>query len=419
MTPSKSPEEMYEEKEGRVRTTIQLQQPDRVPVLLGMAYFPGKYTNTPTSAAYYDPPRWNAAYKKTIIDMDPDLYRAAYGTGSGKALEILGTNQYAWPGYNLPDTSGHQYVEGEYMKEDEYDMFLHDHSDFLVRRYLPRVWKAMAPLAELPPLRMLSGAGLVNFALYFTDPEFQQMAQLMAKAGEETEKFRDLKGDFDEEMAELGYPAHSTGAAGVGGAPFDEISDFYRGMKGSMVDMYRRPDQLLAACDFVLNQRIKSARPANPKARGNPKRLFIALHRGAEGFMSKRQFEKFYWPGLKAALLKSVELGYVPMPFFEGAFGDRLEYLLELPKGKVVAHFEHMDMKKAKDVLGKQICIMGDVPSSLLQVGSVGEVEEYCKNLIQYCGKGGGFILTNGSSIDNAKPENVKAMCDSVKKFRP
>jgi hypothetical protein len=53
-----------------------------------------------------------------------------------------------------------------------------------------------------------------------------------------------------------------------------------------------------------------------------------------------------------------------------------------------------------------------------LQVGSVQDVEEYCKKLIQYCGKGGGFILTNGSSLDEVNPANLKAMIDSVKKFR-
>ena len=93
--------------------------------------------------------------------------------------------------------------------------------------------------------------------------------------------------------------------------------------------------------------------------------------------------------------------------------------MLELPKGKVVCHFEHMDMKRAKEVLGNHCCIMGNVPSSLLQVASAGEVEEFCKNLIKVAGKGGGFIMSNASSIDDAKPENVKAMCDSVKKFHP
>ena len=133
--------------------------------------------------------------------------------------------------------------------------------------------------------------------------------------------------------------------------------------------------------------------------------------------MSRKHFETFYWPGLKKAILTAVDLGFIPMPFCEGKYGDRLEYFLELPKGKVVCHFEHMDMARAKEVLGDHLCIMGNVPSSLLQIGSSQEVEEYCKNLIKVCGKGGGFILTNGSSIDEAKPANVKAMVDSVKKY--
>jgi uroporphyrinogen-III decarboxylase len=206
---------------------------------------------------------------------------------------------------------------------------------------------------------------------------------------------------------------------GAGGAPFDAVSDFYRGMRGAMLDMYRHPDQLVAMCDKLLQWRISRAVPADPKKRGNPKRLFLALHRGAEGFMSKKQFEKFYWPGLKKAMLTSIELGYVPMPFCEGAYGDRLEYFLELPKGKVVAHFDLTDMFKAKEVLKDHTCIMGNVPSSILQVGSPRDVEDYCKKLIKVCGKGGGFILTNGSSIDEAKPENIRAMVNSVKKYGP
>ena len=75
-------------------------------------------------------------------------------------------------------------------------------------------------------------------------------------------------------------------------------------------------------------------------------------------------------------------------------------------------------MVRAKEVLGDHACIMGNVPPGLLQVGSPQEVEEYCKKLIKVCGKGGGFILANGSAMDTARPANVKAMIDSVKKFR-
>jgi len=57
----------------------------------------------------------------------------------------------------------------------------------------------------------------------------------------------------------------------------------------------------------------------------------MPLHRGSEGFMSRKQYETFYWPGLKKALLANIEMGYTPMPFFEGKCDDRLEYLLEIP----------------------------------------------------------------------------------------
>ena len=74
-------------------------------------------------------------------------------------------------------------------------------------------------------------------------------------------------------------------------------------------------------------------------------------------------------------------------------------------------------MFKAKEVLGNHHCIQGGVHPTLLEVGSPSEVEEYCKKLIKVVGKGGGFILSAGSAIDFAKPENIKVMVDSVKKY--
>lgn len=135
--------------------------------------------------------------------------------------------------------------------------------------------------------------------------------------------------------------------------------------------------------------------------------------------MSKKQFEKFYWPGLKQALLCTIEMGIVPIVFCEGQCGDRLEYFLELPKGKAICLFDQTDMSRAKEVMRDHICIMGNVPSILLQAGSTQEVEEYCAKLIKVCGQGGGFILSAGSSIDEAKPASIKAMIDSVKKYHP
>lgn len=416
---SRDPEQLYEEREKRVRDAIQLQEPDRVPAVLGGAYFAAAYAGVPASSIYYDLPTWKAAYKKLLLDFEPDLHSENANMTGGLTLEALGAMQIRWPGYNLPDNASYQYVEGEYMKEDEYPLFFSDPTDFMLRRFLPRVFKALVPLSKLPPLRtMFASAGFAGMTPLFSAPEFVNLAGALYQAGQAQQKWREEARGFQEELARLGFPAAFHGG-GLVSAPFDVVSDFLRGMKGTMMDMFRHPDELLAACDKVLEWQTASALPADPRRRGNPKRSFMALHRGSEGFMSVKQFEKFYWPGLKKAILAHIKLGYVPTVFMEGKFDSRLEYLLELPKKSTICRFVDTDMERAKAVLGDHLCIMGNVPLSMLQFASASEVDEYCRKLIKTCGKGGGFILTAASSsITEAKPENVRAMVDSVKKYR-
>jgi uroporphyrinogen-III decarboxylase len=144
---------------------------------------------------------------------------------------------------------------------------------------------------------------------------------------------------------------------------------------------------------------------------------FMALHRGADGFMSLEQFEKFYWPYLLKQVHALVDAGYIPEIFFEGDYTQRLEYLLELPKGKVIARMDRTDMARAKEILGGHVCLSGNVPSSLLQTGTVDEVKEYCKWLIDVAGKDGGLIVGPRSVVDEVKPENLKAMIDFTKEY--
>jgi uroporphyrinogen-III decarboxylase len=112
-----------------------------------------------------------------------------------------------------------------------------------------------------------------------------------------------------------------------------------------------------------------------------------------------------------------VEVGYTPEIFFEGDYTQRLEYLRELPKGKVIARFDRSDMAKAKEILGGHVCISGNVPASLLQTSDVAGVKKYCKWLIDVVGKDGGFIMGPGSVVDEVKPENLKAMVDFTREY--
>ncbi len=417
----KTPEELYELKEKRIRDAIQLQEPDKIPVIVKANYFAARYTGIPMSTVFYDAVAWKDAVKRTMLDLQPDAYRLSESF-SGRVLEALNPQHMRWPGGTLSPDVSYQYIDGEYMKADEYDLFLSDASDFMLRMYLPRLFGALEPLAKLPRLTNLIGTSFVGIVQLFATPEFRQLAESLQQAGEEQVNWQAIMGSLEEEMAAIGMPPlwHSSQAAGfAGGAPFDTFADYLRGMHGTMVDMYRQPAKLLAACDKVWQLRLARAKPADPQKRGNPKRVPIVVHWGAEGFMSKKQFESFYWPGWKKVILASIDYGYVPILVLEGKFGDRLEYLLELPQKQFIVFLHETDMALGKSVLGNHCCIMGNVPASLLEVGSVSEVEDYCRNLIEVCGKGGGFILTNRGSLDEAKPANVKAMVDSVIKYHP
>ena len=411
-TTGKSTEQLYEEREKRVRDTIEVQQPDRIPITATVNVH--KYTGIPNSAGYYDPIVFKRAMRKIAVDFQPDMCNAGLPM-SGAALTALDVKNRLWPGGPLPPDYDYQFVEGEWMKEDEYDLFLSDPTDFVMRYYLPRMYGAMAPLSKLPPIGNLF-QGFEGITPMFASREFIKMAKSLAGAGRETKKFRKTIGDSAEDLAELGFPvvAH-LGGGGIGGAPFDVVSSFLRGMKGSMLDMYRRPEKLLQACDMILERRIANATPADPKKRGNPKRSGMPLWRGDKSFMSEKQFDKFYWPGLKKALQATIDIGFVPIPFFEAEFGDRLGRLLELPKGKVVASIEYVDAVKAKDMLKGHTCLYVRIPLAS-KVWSLRQVEECTKDLIDKCGKGGGLIV-EVRLPDKGTTADYKKLLDSIREY--
>ena len=63
------------------------------------------------------------------------------------------------------------------------------------------------------------------------------------------------------------------------------------------------------------------------------------------------------------------------------------------------------------------VCMEGNVPSALLQVGSVQDVKDRCKKLIDFFGKSGGFIIALRRSTDEVKPQNLKATVDFTHEY--
>ncbi|HZK25755.1 MAG TPA: uroporphyrinogen decarboxylase family protein [Oscillospiraceae bacterium] len=403
-----------EAKISRFVAAETLGTPDRVPTFTVPTFFPTKMTGMTVKDAFYDQEKLLEAYHKYLEVYDPDMYfgpNVAVGV-SGAALDILETKQIMWPGNGVDDNASFQLVEGEYMTQAEYDQFLNDSSDFNLRVYLPRVHNALAGFGKFPPLLSIANGYNSPFIGAFADPKILQSLKKIVEAAEIQAKWMENYAAFEKEAAEHG---HVNLMGGIALAPFDLISDMLRGMKGTMFDMFQEPDKLLAAQDKFLPLAINSA-IGMTKAANNP-RVFIPLHRGADGFMSNKQFEKFYWPHLKKIIEAITDAGCIAYPFFEGTYDERLEYLQELPSGKTVAWFDRSDMVRVKEVLGGKLCIAGGMPITLLQASTVAGVKEYTKDMIDTVGRDGGFIMTPSSVLDEAEPALVKAWHDAVNEF--
>jgi uroporphyrinogen-III decarboxylase len=408
-------EQLYKEREKRVNDAIGLKVPDRVPLAVSLGFFAAKYAGYTNQEVMYDPDKlWDAQWK-TTFDFPQDLERDPFGlTLLGPTLDRIGFRQLRWAGGGLPPDAAYQFVEGEYMKPDEYDHFLLDPSDFIVRTYLPRICDKLTGLSKLPSLHSIISYSMgLPFGLApFNDPEVQQALEVLKQAGSDAVTVASYSRRFREKAKEEGFPVQW---GGFTQAPFDTLGDYFRGTKGIMLDMYRRPDKLIKACEKLLPLMVETAHNGF-KGSGNP-RVFMPLHKGLDGFMSLEQFKRFFWPTLNELMTQMIDLGMIPCPFWEGDCTSRLDTIKDVPPGKVLYKFESTDLIKAKQILGDRVCIRGGMPISALITGTPDDIKTHCQTIIKTIGKDGGFIMDASTGLDDVSPENVKAFFQYTREY--
>ena len=405
----------------RLDDAMHLRKPDRVPLApLCIHFYATRVRGISNRDAMYNRRLLLGALKEETLARNWDAAPPLGTVMAAPPLDILGIQQFSWPGGRLRDDQPFQWVEHEYMRQDEYHEMLSDPNGFAIRKLWPRISSTLAPLSDMarmpaPPLLYLSNA--------YTLPGFigqmvlqSPLREIMRRAlelADEAEKNTAMSRDYVAEMLDLGYPFTWAAAAFP---PFDWISNSLRGLRGSSLDMYQVPDKLLAAVDMITPLTIEGAITLAEKAQVRGVALF--MHRGAEGFMSNEQFARFYWPSFKKVLLGLVDAGLTPIALFEGNYSARLEFLRELPPGKIVAHFDRVDRKKAKKLIGEVVCFWGNIPASLMIAGTPQKVKDDVKELIDTFGDKGGLIVDSINGFpDESKPENVAAVTEAVMQY--
>jgi uroporphyrinogen-III decarboxylase len=409
-------EATYKRRTQRVKDIVELKKPDRVPLLPWIGSYFADYAGFTQHDIMYDVQAYSEAWSTFIEDFRPDYLVFAGYANPGEVFDLLDYKVYHWPGHGVDENTSFQCVEDDYMRPDEYDQLIADPESYYMRQYMPRAFGALEGWQMLPSFYASMELPIVPALVAPVGiPQVQESFKAFLEAGEKALAYSAVVGETDAKLrAAFGMPPLP---GGVTKAPFDIIGDTLRGTRGIMLDMYRRPEKVLAACERLVPIAVQLA-VQTATAQNNPF-VFIPLHKGADSFMSRDDFRKFYWPSFKAVLLGLIEEGLVPYHLVEGAYNQRLDIIADpdIPAGRTYWSFDQTDMKAAKEALGGWACIAGNVPASMLHSGTPEQVENYVKELIDTVGQDGGYAVSNGAVLEHARAENVHAMFEACRKY--
>ena len=166
--PFKNPEAeaVYKERVTLIKDAIQLMKvPKRIPICPSVGHFPIEYAGISCHDAMYDYDKLAQAWEKYHDDFAPDIFGGPRTVVPGKVLDILDFKLYRWAGHGLRDDKDYQFVEGEYMKAEEYDDLIDDPTGFFLTVYLPRIFGELSPLEKMPLLPPIHEIPLVPPAI--------------------------------------------------------------------------------------------------------------------------------------------------------------------------------------------------------------------------------------------------------------
>ncbi len=409
---------IYEEKLNRVNSAIELKPTDKVPVAPFFASYVQRSEGSSYRDLYYDYDKAGQAAVRFYQEhpMLDAFMGSATAFTSGKANEFADTQMIDWPGRpgtKVSDYSSHQVIEKEFMMQEEYPEMLNDFTGFMLRKYIPRAFPKLTALSDvyfIPTLVLNTG---VLGPLY--SPNVQDAFHLIGKIGEEDRKAQAASSKFSSMIAEMGFPPFFTG---MSLAPYDILGNSFRGTIGIFEDLVDEDMQeyMEQACYLFADQQIQALQYFR-HADLPVKRVFFPLHKGVDGFMNEAQYERFYWKPLKKIMMALIEMGVTPYIYCEGSYNTRLEQLTDVPRGKVLYHFENVNMKEAKRILGGTACISGNLSISQLEFGKKETIIRETRQLLEDCMPGGGYIFDFDGNLENAKAENLDAMFETLSKY--
>lgn len=366
----------------RIDTAIRLGKPDRVPVVPMLDIFAARYAGVSQHDMLFDVRKGDAALEKVHRELGPIDGFGMSNSGLARMMQALSVVPPVLPGLDGADANSlWQFNEKTVMSPDEYAELSRDPAAFIYGK----------ALEHNPNIN-----GKVSYWRY------SALAYLaFAKIALSARRWR-----------RKGVEPIVAGNNIL--FPIEYMTMVLRSVADFLPDLFRHPDEVRAASRAMMRS-DRGKWLLGPRLSGI-KRACIGLTRTSATFLSPRQFEKFALHDLRELSDYLIAHGVTPVLHMDNDWTPLFRFFTDWPRGKCIANLDgNSDIVEAKRMLGDVMCIMGDIPATLLKLGEPDEVRDYCRRLIDEVGAGGGFILSSGCDVPiDARPENVKAMIQSV-----
>ncbi|WKY46159.1 uroporphyrinogen decarboxylase family protein [Eubacteriaceae bacterium ES2] len=378
-------DDLYQSRLDRITTTAAHQEPDCVPFLHVAETWNLNYAGVTASEIENDMQKEFESFCKPYEVLDVDAIATSSLTREVRMYDTLGGGAY----FYSSDGVTIQHKESVFMKDNEYSKLIDNPMGFTLNEIF---------LRKYPELNKPYPQNLESLKKSFG--YYNRHLQRLIKGIEFHRKYD--------------VPCLT---GGVGQAPFDMIMDYYRGFKGIMTDMRRRPKEIQEACEALVPIMMASIMQGRPSLESFPY-VFFPLH--APTFLNAKQFENLYWPSFRKILYQVKELGGKALIALEGDWTHLYDFVNDFPKDFAITFIEKDDMAKAKKEIGDTVTLAGGIELGMLRSSSVETCVDHVKSVIDQCAPGGGFIFTTDKSLlspGDVRIENYIAVNKAVREF--
>ena len=363
----KTPKEMYDEHLGRLKKALNFEEIDRPPISMSPTEPLARYMGVKMADFITDTERANVLCLLGLVLLGKGEIDSGGASNWPPFREV--NMQMKLPGRDLGEDDLWQVVESEVMLESDYDVVLEKGWAYYEAEHSKRIGDGKAAERQ------------------------KEIAPTLMKLS--------------------GY-ARSVGLAGIGAGvmtspPIDTLMS-WRSMPVFMRDLHRIPEKVIAVMDVMMEEKMAAWRKQLQAFPTKP--MSIMSGGGRTTFVSPKIFERFDLPYRMQIINMLIEEGVMVMLHYDCNWDERIEpYVKNYPKKKCILQLDGTtNIFRAREILGDDMAIQGDVPDWMLALETPDVVYNYVRRLVTEVGPKGFILSTGCMAPPNAKMDNLEAM---------